>query len=82
MSHAGTILEVWSKLLLQWLDMPRGLHPSANASDCWTCLQTPPLTQFVQKGWELTGLELRISMIYFKFRGSGPEHNWRPPEKS
>ena len=25
-SHAGTILEVWGKLLLHWLDSPRSLH--------------------------------------------------------
>ena len=37
-------------LLHHWLDSPRGLHPSACASDFWTWLQTPPLTQFAQKG--------------------------------
>ena len=32
----------------------------------------PPLTQFAQKGCQSTGLELRIPMIYLKFRRSGP----------
>ena len=41
LSHAGTSLEVWSELLPQWLDSPRGLHPSACAFDFWTCPQTP-----------------------------------------
>ena len=42
----------------------------------------PPFTQFVQKGWQSTGLELRILMVYEKFRGSGPEIIWRtPPQK-
>jgi len=33
LSHAGTLLEVWSELLHHWLDSPRGLHPSACAFD-------------------------------------------------
>ena len=81
MSYAGTILEVWSESLLLRLDSPRGLHPSARASDLWTCPQTPPFAQFAQKGCQLTGLELRIPTIYLGFRGSGPEIFWRPPQK-
>jgi len=43
----------------------------------------PPLTQFAQKGCESTGLELRIPMIYLKFRRSGPVIFWRGgPENS
>jgi hypothetical protein len=41
LSHAGTILKVWSETLLHWLDLPRGLHPSVCAPDFWTCPQTP-----------------------------------------
>ena len=33
LSHAGTSLEVWSELLLHWLDSPHCLQPSACASD-------------------------------------------------
>ena len=32
----------------------------------------PPFTQLAQKGWQSTGLELRIPMICLYFRGSGP----------
>jgi len=32
----------------------------------------PPSTQFAQKGWQLTGLERRIPLIYLNFRRSGP----------
>ena len=58
-------------------------HPAActrvrGASDFWTCPQTPPFTQFTQKGCQSTGLELRIPMVCLKLRGSGPEQNWRP----
>jgi hypothetical protein len=49
-SHAGTIMEVWSELLLQWLDAPRGLHPSTGASDIWTYPQTPLLPNLLKKG--------------------------------
>jgi len=41
----------------------------------------PPFTQFAPKRWQSTGLELRILVICLKFRGSGPEINWRPPPK-
>jgi len=56
--HAGTILEVWSELLLHWLDSPSGLHPSACASDFWTCPQTPPplLPKLLKKGPNRLGL--------------------------
>jgi hypothetical protein len=77
---AGTILEVWSELLLlHWLDSPRGLHPiSACASDLWTCPQTLPFTRFARKG-----LELRIPISCFKFRGSDPEEKiGDPPPKN
>jgi hypothetical protein len=43
----------------------------------------PPFTQFAQKGWQSTGLELKIPVIYLKFCGCGPEKNWRsPPPKA
>ena len=44
----------------------------------------PPkiFTQFAQKGWQSTGLELRIPMICLKLRGSGPEKNWGFPPKT
>jgi hypothetical protein len=79
LSRAGTILEVWSGMLLHWLDSRRSLHLNACASDFWTCPQTPPFTQFAQKGWQSTELELRIPVIHSEVRGSGPEFNWRPP---
>ena len=44
---SGTIMKVWSELLLHWLDSPRGLQPGACASDFWTCPQTPTFTQFI-----------------------------------
>ena len=69
-------------MLLHWLDSTRGLHPSACASDFWTCPQTPSFTQFTQKGCQSTGLELRIPMLYFKFPRSGSANFWRPPEKT
>ena len=78
-SHAGTILEVWNESLLHWLDSPHDLHPSACASDFFTCPQTPPFTQSAQQEWQSTGLELRISMICLNICGSGPEKNWSPP---
>ena len=37
----------------------------------------PPLTQFAQKGCQSTGLELRIPIIYLKFRWRGPVNFWR-----
>ena len=76
-SYAGTILEVWSELLLQWLDSPRGLHPSTCASDIWTCPHIPPFTQFAQKGCQSTGLELKIPLKYLKFCRSDPVNFWR-----
>jgi hypothetical protein len=78
----GTILKVWGKLLLHRLDSPRGLHPSACASDFWTCPQTPLLTLFAQKGCQSTGLELRIPMIYLRFRGNAPVKFWRGGPKN
>ena len=63
--HGSTILDVWSELLLHWLDLPRDLHLSAWASDFWTCPQDPLFTQLTQKGCQSTGLELRIPKIYF-----------------
>ena len=75
LSHAGTILWVWDYLLLRWIDSLRGLHPSACASDFWTCPQTPPpFTQFAHKGWQSTRLKLRIPMICLKFRRSGQKY--------
>jgi hypothetical protein len=56
LSHAGTILEVWSELLLHWLDSPRGLQPSACVPDLWTCPQTSPFIQIAQKGGNQLGL--------------------------
>ena len=50
LSHAGTILLVWGKLLLHWLDSPSGLHSSACASDFWTCPQPPPYSNYIKKG--------------------------------
>jgi len=48
-------------------------HPTActraRASDFWTCPQTPPLTQFAQRGCQSTGFELRILVIHLKFVG-------------
>ena len=82
LSYAGTILEIWSELLLHWLDSPHGLHPSACASDIWTCPHTPTLTQFAQKGWQSTGLELRIPLLCLKFRGSGPEKKLEAPPQT
>jgi len=41
----------------------------------------PPFTQSAQKGWQSTGLELRILMMCLKFRGSGPEKNCSPSPK-
>ena len=67
----GAILKIWSELLLHWRDSSRCLHPSACASDFWTRPQTPCFTQLAQKGCQLTGLELRIPMIYLRFRGNG-----------
>ena len=72
LSHAGTILKVWGVLLLHWLDSPRGLHPSACSSSFWTCPQTPPFTQSAQKGWQSTGLELRILMVPYRL-GFSPQ---------
>jgi len=40
-----------------------------------------PFTQFAQKGWQSTGLELRFPMTCLEFRMSGPEKIWRPPPK-
>ena len=59
-SHAGTILEVRSELLFLWLDLLISLHPSACASDFWTCPQTLSFTQLAHKGCQSTGPELRI----------------------
>ena len=79
LTHAGIILEVWSKMLLHRLDSPHSLHLSACASDIWTCPQPPPYTQFAQKGCQPTELELRIPMIHLKFRESGPENKLETP---
>ena len=38
----------------------------------------PPFTQSAQKGWQSTGLELRILM--FKFSWKWPRKNWRLPQ--
>ena len=46
----------------------------------WPSTQTPHCNQFTQQGCQLTGLELRIPKIELKFRGSGPEIFWRPPQ--
>ena len=81
LSHAGTILEVWSELLLLWLDSPHGLHPSACVSDFRTCPQTPPLTRFNQKGCQSTGLELKIPLMYLNFRRIVPGKFWSLPKK-
>ena len=65
-SYAHTILEVWSELLLLWLDSPRGLHPSARASDLWTCPQTPPFHPISSKKVPIDGFwswEFRIFKI-------------------
>jgi len=69
-------------MLLNWLDSPRGLRPTTCASDFWTCPQPPRLTQFAQKGCQLTGLEPRIPMVYLKFRRSGPVDFWREGPKN
>ena len=69
-------------MLLHWLDSPRGLHPSACASDFWTCPQTPPLTQFAQKGCQSTELELRIPLKYLKLCRSGSVNFWRGGPKN
>ena len=67
----------WGKLLLHWLYSPSGLHPSACASDFWTCPQTPPSTQIAQKGCQSTGLELRAPMIYLRICRSDRVNFWR-----
>jgi len=51
-------------------------------SDFWTCPQTPPLTQFAQKRFQSTGLELRIPLMYSKFCRSGPVNFWRGGPKN
>jgi hypothetical protein len=56
LSHTGTILEVWSEMLLHWLDSHCGQHPSACASYFWTCLQTPPFTYFLKKSGNRLGI--------------------------
>ena len=54
--HAGTILEVWSELLLHCLDSPRGLHRSACASDFWKYPQHPPFYPICSKGGQQLSL--------------------------
>ena len=75
-------------MLLHLLGSPCGLHPSACASDFWTCPQPPPLTHFAQKGCQSTELELRIPTIYLKLREmaqkcfGAPPQNPNPPRRA
>jgi hypothetical protein len=47
-----------------------------------TCPQAPTFTQFAQKGWQSTGLELRIPMMDLKFCGFDPEETGASPPQN
>ena len=79
------LAQSWS---LEWIAAPlvwlaRGLHPSAWASDFWTCPQTPPLNPICSKrvliDWacaEDSDDEIQ------KIRGSAPVKFWRGGPKN
>jgi len=49
-SYAGTILEVWSELLLHRLDLPHGLHLSAVPQTFGHVQRSPLLPNLLKKG--------------------------------
>jgi len=66
----------WNAASLAWLT-PR---PAPERVCLWLLDMSaapPPLTQFAPKGSQSTGLELRIPMIYLKFRTNDPVKFWR-----
>jgi len=76
--HAGAILEVWSELLIHWIDSPRSLHPSACVSDFQTCPRTLLLPNILKRG----GNRLDWSWgfrLYIKIMWMWPKKNWKPP---
>jgi hypothetical protein len=80
LTHTGTILEVWSELLPHWLGSPRGLHPSACASEFLTCPQTPLLPISLKKGGNRLGLSWEFQW-FMKISWKGPRKNCPPRKK-